>query len=128
MNKFIYYGRLPSLNDYVRENRTNKFGANNLKKHVQRCLCTSIKQAVFEGNCHKVNNYPIWLKLTWYEPNLRRDVDNIQFGAKFILDAMVEYGLIENDSQKFVRSLSHSVRVDKENPRVEVEIGEIHYG
>lgn len=54
--------------------------------------------------------------------NNKRDADNIFFAVKFILDSMVEYGVIENDSRKYVSSIQNSVFTDKENPRIEVEI------
>lgn len=44
------------------------------------------------------------------------------FATKFIQDALVDMGIIENDSQKFLNQNLHDVQVDKENPRIEVEI------
>lgn len=38
--------------------------------------------------------------ITWYEPDERRDPDNIMAGQKFILDGLVAAGTIPNDSQK----------------------------
>lgn len=81
--------------------------------------------AIREAKLKPVINYPIELKITWYEPNKRRDVDNIVFAVKFIQDALVASGIIENDSQKYIKKLSHTVEVDKENPRIEVEIREL---
>lgn len=72
----------------------------------------------------KVDRYPIGLKIKWYEPNNRRDIDNITFGTKFILDSMVCMGIIEDDSRKYVDSIEHVVYTDKDNPRIEVEINE----
>ena len=43
-------------------------------------------------------------------------------GQKFILDALVHAGVIPNDSQKYIVSIIHRFRVDKQNPRVEVKI------
>ena len=58
-----------------------------------------------QAKLKKVYKYPIALKITWYEKNKRRDVDNITFATKFIQDALVKCGVIENDSQKL--SLIH---------------------
>lgn len=44
------------------------------------------------------------------------------FGQKFILDALVKSEILENDSQKFVKGITHEVSVDKAFPRIEVEI------
>jgi Holliday junction resolvase RusA-like endonuclease len=62
------------------------------------------------------------LVITWYEPDRRRDPDNIMAGQKFILDGLVAAGTIPNDSQKYVRGIVHRFKVDRKNPRVEVEI------
>lgn len=72
-----------------------------------------------------MNKYPLMVKITWHEPNRRRDVDNIQFAVKFILDALVELQVIDDDSQKCITSINHKVVVDKDNPRIEVELEEL---
>jgi len=54
--------------------------------------------------------------------NKRRDVDNITFATKFIQDALVKQGIIIDDSQKYINQLRHDVKVDKEYPRIEVQL------
>lgn len=63
-----------------------------------------------------------YLVITWFEPDRRRDPDNIMAGQKFILDGLVAAKVIPNDNQKYIVSIIHRFRVDKQNPRVEVEI------
>jgi Holliday junction resolvase len=116
--KFTIQGRLNSLNEYIKACRGNVYSANNMKKRNQK----AIREAVRVAKLMPIDKYPISLKITWYEPNSRRDIDNVQFATKFILDAMVEMQIIKNDSQKYVSEISHTVTVDKENPRIEVEI------
>ncbi len=38
----------------------------------------------------------------WTEENKRRDLDNVAFAKKFILDALVSLGKLENDNRKNV--------------------------
>lgn len=116
--KFIIYGQLSGLNDYTNDNRSNKYAGAKLKRANEDMIIWAIRQAKLQ----KVDKYPIKLKITWYEPNLRRDGDNITFAVKFIQDAMVKSGLIVNDSRKYINGLIHDVLVDRENPRIEVEI------
>lgn len=116
--KFIIDGRLSGLNEYTKANRTNAFVGNKMKHDNQE----AVKWAIRQAKLSKIDNYPIALKITWYEPNNKRDVDNIQFAAKFIQDALVEMGIVPDDSQKYINKLEHAVFVDKEFPRVEVEI------
>ena len=84
-------------------------------------LCTMyIKRAVADGL--KVDTYPIVVTFDWYAKNKRKDPDNIAFGKKFILDAMQESGLIENDGFKQIWGFSDNFHIDKDRPRVEVRI------
>ena len=63
-----------------------------------------------------------------YEPDKRRDPDNVCAGAfKFILDGLVKAGIIETDSQKVINSMSFEVVTDKKNPRVEVTVKGWHW-
>ncbi len=62
------------------------------------------------------------ITIAWYEPNMRRDIDNISAGQKFMLDALVKAGVIEDDSQKYVKSIKHQFYVDKDNPRIELTL------
>ena len=127
MNRFVIYGKLPGLNDYTKANRGNKYLANKMKQDIQKNICKYIVFGVSMKDLEKVDRYPIGLKIKWYEPNNRRDIDNITFGTKFILDSMVCMGIIEDDSRKYVDSIEHVVYTDKENPRIEVEINEPMY-
>ena len=70
----------------------------------------------------KEDEMPIDLHFKWYVPNRKKDKDNIAFGKKFILDGMLQAGLIENDGWKQIGNFKDSFVVDKENPRVVVEI------
>ncbi|NLY47586.1 MAG: RusA family crossover junction endodeoxyribonuclease, partial [Clostridiales bacterium] len=63
-----------------------------------------------------------YLVITWFEPDRRRDPDNIMAGQKFILDGLVAAGAIPNDSQKHIKGIVHRFKVDRKEPRVEVEI------
>ena len=66
------------------------------------------------------------VSLICYEPNRRRDPDNVISGArKVILDALQQMGVLHGDGQKYVSSgINDEVRVDKDHPRVEVTIDE----
>lgn len=61
-------------------------------------------------------------RITWHCKNKRKDKDNIIAGQKFIFDGLVDSGVLNNDGWKEVGDISHSFKVDKENPRVVVEI------
>ena len=120
--KFTIYGKLPSLNDYVLANRSYRYAGASMKKRVEKQIQESVFKAISSGEIKKIDKYPVGLNITWYEPTRRRDIDNICFAVKFIQDALVATGILENDSQRYISELNHTVLIDKDNPRVEVEI------
>lgn len=68
-------------------------------------------------------NTPIWIKYRFYEPNTRRDADNIaSYAIKVIQDALVEAEIIPDDSQKYIKGYEVEFFTDKDNPRIEMEI------
>lgn len=115
--KFDIEGRLPGLNEMI-EAAKSHFGA-----------YASMKQTYTDMVAWLAKKLPTYervaLIITWYEPDERRDPDNIMAGQKFILDGLVAAGTIPNDSQKYVRGIMHRFEVDRQNPRVEVEIVDV---
>ncbi len=65
------------------------------------------------------------LAFTWYEPNRKRDMDNICFAKKFILDALVRNDVIKTDGWQGVAGFYDEFDISKNNPRIEVEIYEV---
>ena len=114
--KFEIPGRLPGLNEIIAAAKSH-FGAYAKMKHEHTTAIAWLAK--------KLPTYKrVELVITWYEPDQRRDPDNIMAGQKFILDGLVAAKVIPNDNQKHIVSIVHRFRVDKQNPRVEVEITE----
>ena len=118
--KLIIQGTLPNLNQYVLACRSNKFAGSKMKKDTEALITLYIKTQLKTQIKGSVN-----LSFKWYEPNKRRDLDNIAFAKKFILDALVKNGILENDNWQYVKGFTDEFFIDKENPRVEVEINEV---
>lgn len=93
-----------------------------MKKKNERLIMAYILQAVNFGEIYEIKKYPVQLNITWYEPNDRKDIDNITFATKFIQDSLVRTGILEDDSRKYINQVNHTVFTDKENPKIEVEI------
>ena len=120
--KFVIKGRLDGLNEYINAWRANRYKGAEMKKKNERLIMAYILQAVNFGEIYEIKKYPVQLNITWYEPNDRKDIDNITFATKFIQDSLVRTGILEDDSRKYINQVNHSVFTDKENPRIEVEI------
>ena len=91
-----------------------------MKRENQDVVCWCIKSAHIAPMSGKVD-----IHFTWVEPNMKRDKDNIRFAAKFILDALVEQGVIRNDNWQCIGGLTDRFLVNRENPRIVVELEEI---
>lgn len=117
--------RLPSLNEYIDACRTtgrvgyyknrhwNK--GNEMKQRVQKEIEPYLLGL---GKFTK----PVVIKFTWIEPDRRRDLDGICFAKKFILDAMVNAGIIVDDRQEYVKNFRDYFGYEKNKPKVIVEV------
>lgn len=113
-------GRLPGLNDYTKACRANKFAGAGMKREAEKQVELSLI------GCPKFTS-KVRLNFRWYEKDMRRDYDNICFAKKFILDALVRAGIIKTDSWRGVIGFTDEFFIDRENPRIEVEIEEEDY-
>ena len=113
----IIPGRFPSLNDYIAAERRNRHIAAKMKRDETKRvadIAANLDMPTFEK--------PVHVYFSWVEPNRRRDIDNIAFAHKFILDGLVDAGVLKGDSQKYVTGFVDRFRVDKDNPHVSVLI------
>lgn len=116
MTEFTILGRLDGLNEYTVANRSNRYqGAAVKKRNQQQVLASLIK-------CRDTYDEPVYIKIVWYEANRKRDKDNIAFGKKYILDALVQKGILRNDTWECVAGFEDRFEVDKAHPRIEVKI------
>lgn len=117
--KLVIPGTLPNLNDYIAALDISRHKGNILKRQTERIIMLCAKSQL-RGVKFDV---PVIMRYTWYEPNRRRDKDNVSsFGRKCIQDALVRAGVLQNDGWGEVDSFSDRFFVDKKHPRVEVEI------
>lgn len=100
--------RLPSYNDYIKACRENKYKGAKFKSDIEETIIYQIKKAVAKKTLWEVKK-PCEIYIDWYEENKRRDVDNIQSGQKFILDALVKSGILKDDGRKYVKGIHHKI-------------------
>lgn len=118
--KVIIDGRLSGLNDYIDTCRRNRYEGARLKKQEQERCIWHIKSQI-----KKPIKSPVFITFRWGEPNMNRDLDNICFAKKYILDALVQSGRLKNDGWRDVKGFVDEFFVDADNPRIEVIIEEI---
>lgn len=122
MKEIVIPYELMDLNTYINNNRANRMQGAKSKRAYTRLCAVSVKAAINQGLEIKEDEMPIDLHFKWYVPSKHKDKDNIAFGKKFILDGMLKAGLLENDGWKQIGNFKDSFYVDKENPRVVVQI------
>lgn len=120
--KFTILGRLDGLNEYTSANRTNPHKGGKMKKDNEDTVIWAIRQQL--RGLH-INN-PVILKYDFYEPNKKRDLDNISsFAHKVIQDSLVKTGVLKNDGWKEISGYLDQFYCDNKNPRIEVTIVEV---
>lgn len=123
MNKFVIEQKLPSMNEYIRSCRANKYAGAEFKSSVESLIGWSIKSAMSKGTLKPIDK-PCEVYIYWHEATRRRDVDNIQSAQKFILDALQHFKIIKNDSRRYVKQIRHEV-IDDTTNYVTVELREV---
>lgn len=115
--KFVIQGRLPGANELM----GRRWQASYSKKREAKDI------VMWEATAARIR--PVKrlarVKIACFEKDRRRDQDNVVSGAaKVIFDALVECGILRDDAQRYVRYIPVPVEIDRDNPRVEVEIDE----
>ena len=121
--KIVIPGELPDLNTIIAESKKGrgKWQPYNEIKQEYTNIVAWIAKSEIKKQLKKID-----LEITWICKNRRKDKDNISGGGiKFILDGLVAAGVIKNDGWGQVGDIYHKFKVDKHNPRVEVEIREV---
>lgn len=88
--------KMPSLNDYIKACRRNRYAGAAMKKKVEQQIEPYIRQM-------EPYTEPVEVSFIWVETNQKRDPDNIASAKKFILDAMVRSGKIKDDNRKYIK-------------------------
>lgn len=118
--RVIIYGDFPGMNEFIKANRTQhgKWNQGNaMKQRDQGIIMTQLPKRRIKP--------PVWISYTYYCPNRKKDLDNISgYFHKVFQDALVARGIIPNDNWSCVKGFEDHFFVDRNNPRIEVEVTE----
>ena len=120
MEKIVINGTLPSLNTIINEAKKHPMAYASMKNESTQTCQWPMKELPPDFTPDKV-----FLDITYFVPNWRTDPDNVAAAKKFIMDALVEEEIIEDDTHKFIAGWEESFKKDKENPRIEIEIEKV---
>lgn len=99
--------KMPSLNEYIRACRTNPYVASKFKKDLES------KIGIYVGALPRMTK-PVRIHFHWVEENKRRDLDNVCASKKFILDALVRFGVLTDDNRKYVAGFTDTFEYGKQ--------------
>lgn len=121
---FVIPGKLPGLNDYLKAERSfsrKHSCGNDMKQQYQMVISNAIRTQLRRLSI----KVPVTIEYRYYEPNKKRDLDNIAGVAhKFVQDALVKCHVLENDGWSNIIGFRDSFFVDRHNPRIEVTLVE----
>ena len=121
LHKLIYPGKLHSLNEYIAACRRNAYQGAEMKRDDQMKIEWFIRSQLRGVRLKK----PVVMRYEWYEPNRKRDLDNISsYGRKVIQYALVRCRVLENDNWNQIKGFSNHFFIDRKEPRIEVIIRE----
>ncbi len=87
----------PTLNEIIGTARSNIYASAKEKRNWTATIAVGcLGKQQFPGQ--------VWIEFVWKIKNFRRDPDNIAAAAKFVMDGLVEGGIIKDDSLKFIMS------------------------
>lgn len=95
-------GELPSLNEYIAVERSNRYAAAKLKKDTEDYIVTQIKAQIKKSKNKPIFIDPVTVYYFWTVKNKKKDRDNIAFAKKFVQDALVKAGVIKSDGWQYV--------------------------
>ena len=113
---FTIHDRLPGMNEYTTQQRRNRYAGNLMKRTAQKAIEWEIRAAKL-----KPIKSPVTIKYTFYEPNKRRDKDNIAgFAHKVIQDALVTCGIIKDDGWDYIVGFEDRFEIDRKQSHIDV--------
>lgn len=92
----------PGLNEHIKELSRNRYKGGSMKKTETdwvKYTCQRLK-------IPPISNYPVQVRFSWYIRNKKKDLDNICFAKKYLLDGLVEAGVLKGDGQKYINFIS----------------------
>lgn len=119
--KLTIPGRLPGLNEAFDAARTNRHIEAQTRRSFENLIIMCAKRDLRKWHPRGA----VILHYRFYEPNRRRDKDNIAgYAMKLIQDSLVKAGYLGGDGWQYIENFDFAWAVDKAKPRVEVELEE----
>lgn len=114
-------GRLPGLNDLVAAAKVRRRGFSAYAVMKEKAGRLAYYAALGAPRFRRVR-----IDFTWFEPDRRRDPDNVTgAGRKILLDSLVKGGMLPNDGWGAIESWTDRWEVNRAKPGVLLSITEV---
>lgn len=116
---FRVAGPLPGMNEIVAAAKSGR-GKGNAYSRQKATWTSAVALAALTVRVEHFAG-PVSLHCLWHERDARRDPDNVAAGVKFVLDGLVQAGILRGDGRRWITSILHDVVTDA-GPGVTVTI------
>lgn len=117
MQKLVIRAQMPNLNDVI---AASKRHWSYYSKEKKRWTEVAALEAKAQGLTPM--RLPVWVRTTYYLKTRRSDPDNLRVAIKFILDGLVQAGILEDDSQRWIIGFQDLFELDRNDPRIVVQL------
>lgn len=110
-NELILEFGLPGLNEIIKAAKRHHMAYASMKKKYTQ----AVEAELIAQDCIPDTPFmQIDIEFIWTEKGRGLDPDNCRVGAKFCIDAMVNRGIMPDDSMKYVKSIRDTFTKGKE--------------
>lgn len=110
----IQANHLPDLNKYIEHERTSRYKGADIKKEW-----TNIVKMLAISHKLKPMPSPVAVYIAFFVKDKRRDKDNLLINTKFILDGLVNAGVLKNDGWDNIHGIYFGWSISKDE-RMEI--------
>ena len=105
------------MNDIIKAAKSHPVRYGNMKREFTEAVAWHVKAK------NPPQREEVFIELTWYEKEKRRDPDNIAAAKKFIFDGLVMANVIPKDTRKHILGWKETVIYKQDNKQgVEVRL------
>lgn len=108
----------PTLNEVINESKKHWSRYSKEKKSLTDLIA-------YQAQSLRPVLVPVNLHFTWHWPSRKHDPDNIAFAQKYVLDGLVQAGILQGDGWKMVKQLNHRFELDKQGPFLDLIIAPV---
>lgn len=112
---------MPGWNDFIHAYARSPVIGNRMKRDCMMA-CTMYIRRQLKG---RHIDGPVIVHYHFYEATLKRDLDNILFISKPLLDALQACGILPQDNWHYIRGITADRHLDRKHPKIVVEFEEV---